>query len=124
MIFEVIQEIIQPWLESNVRTLIVLGIALAFYALIQRYNRPPSTLAHLPYVSFFSFLKYGFKDELYDTYAKEKLLPLLKANGGFFTVSDKNENEKKMGNECVTSHLPFKVGLYDLLILWPSNSLR
>ncbi|KAG0788485.1 hypothetical protein G6F16_001452 [Rhizopus arrhizus] len=85
MIFEVIQEIIQPWLESNVRTLIVLGIALAFYALIQRYNRPPSTLAHLPYVSFFSFLKYGFKDELYDTYAKEKLLPLLKANGGFFT---------------------------------------
>ncbi|KAG1050119.1 hypothetical protein G6F43_007586 [Rhizopus delemar] len=86
MIFEVIQEIIQPWIESNVRILIVFGIVLAFYALVQRYNRPPAALAHLPYVSFFSFLKYGFKDEVYDTYAKEKLLPLLKAKGGLFAA--------------------------------------
>lgn len=91
MIFEVIQEIIQPWIESNVRILIVFGIVLAFYALVQRYNRPPAALAHLPYVSFFSFLKYGFKDEVYDTYAKEKLLPLLKAKGGLFAVSDQKQ---------------------------------
>jgi hypothetical protein len=48
------------------------------YSVIQKINRPPKALRHLPYVGYLSFLKYVFKDELFETYSKELIMPLLK----------------------------------------------
>ncbi|CEG79632.1 hypothetical protein RMATCC62417_14075 [Rhizopus microsporus] len=73
--------VILPFLKSRAGVLSISSAAIlaVLYSLVQKFNRPPSQLRHLPYVDRFTFLKYGFKDIPYDQYGKEKLLPLLKA---------------------------------------------
>lgn len=60
------------------------AIALALlYTVIKRYTSPPKELRHLSTIDYFTFLSYAFRDELFEKYSKEKVIPLFKkgANG-------------------------------------------
>ncbi|CAO3676105.1 unnamed protein product [Rhizopus stolonifer] len=72
--------ILQP--KISVLTACFIVLATLLYTLVQKYNRPPPHLAHLPYISLFTFLRYGFKDEPYEKYVKENIVPLLTPESG------------------------------------------
>lgn len=60
------------------------AVALALlYTAIKKYLRPPKELRHLATVPYFDFLSYAFRDELFENYSKDKVMPLFKkgANG-------------------------------------------
>ncbi|KAI8085855.1 cytochrome P450 [Gilbertella persicaria] len=65
----------------SVSTAVILTL---LYTTIQKFNRPPKQLRHLPYVSYLSFLKYCFRDDLFETYSKQVCMPLLKESNGIY----------------------------------------
>ncbi|KAI8328859.1 cytochrome P450 [Choanephora cucurbitarum] len=56
-------------------------ILTLLYNTLQKFNRPPKQLRHLPYISYFTFLKYSFRDALFETFSKEMTMPLVRSNG-------------------------------------------
>ncbi|CEP12637.1 hypothetical protein [Parasitella parasitica] len=65
---------------ASISTAVVL--ALLFTA-VKMYMKPPKELRHLITMDYFSFLGYVFRDELFETYSNEMVMPLFKkgANG-------------------------------------------
>ena len=66
------------------------AVALALlYTAIKKYMRPPKQLRHLATVPYFDFLSYAFRDELFENYSKDKVMPLFKKGAnGVYVVSD------------------------------------
>jgi hypothetical protein len=86
-------EVIQKTLSPHAETLrfITIGTAAALilaYVAFQKFNKPSKSLMHLPYISFFSFIKYAvIKDALFETYSNELVMPLFKnGNNGVYVV--------------------------------------
>ncbi|KAI9279366.1 cytochrome P450 [Sporodiniella umbellata] len=76
-----LQSKVSAWTAS------VIVVSTLLYGFIQKYNRPPAHLAHLPYISLFTFIKCVFKDVTYEDYIKENVLPILtKESSGVYVA--------------------------------------
>ncbi|KAG2199879.1 hypothetical protein INT46_009819 [Mucor plumbeus] len=82
---DVLVKIVGPKLRTKTGVASIstaVALALLFTA-IKKYIRPPKELRHLATIDYISFLSYAFRDELFETYSNEKVIPLFKkgANG-------------------------------------------
>jgi hypothetical protein len=67
---------------SRRRATVVSAIVLAsLYSFIQKINSPPKRLQHLPTLSLFQFYKHALRNDLFETYSRDAVMPLLKENG-------------------------------------------
>jgi hypothetical protein len=85
----VLLRLISPQLrkKAGIISISTAVIMTVLYSVFQKLNRPPKELRHLPYVGYFSFLKNVFKDELYETYSNQLIMPLLKKeSNGVYAV--------------------------------------
>lgn len=86
---DVLVRLAKPYVGNKTAGIVTLSAAVVLtllYTTIQKYNRPPKNLRHLPYVSFISFLQSVFSDALFENYSKEKCMPLMKQSNGIYIV--------------------------------------
>lgn len=86
-----------PYFQKKKTVVISVGTAavLTFlYTALQKMNRPPPKLRHLPYVGYFSFLNYIFRDALFETYSRKAIMPLAKQSNGIYMVNIQEEEKK------------------------------
>ena len=86
-----ILRLIAPYISKKKAGYVSLGAAVVLtflYTTAQKFNRPPLSLRHLPYVGYFSFLNYIFKDALFETYSRKLIMPLIKESNGIYMVSE------------------------------------
>lgn len=66
-------------------TAALLTVAYSFY---RKITSPPKHMRHLPYIGSYHFIKDVFTNELYETYSKRRIMPLLEqGSNGFYMVS-------------------------------------
>ncbi|KAI8361722.1 cytochrome P450 [Blakeslea trispora] len=66
----------------SVSTAVILAV---LYTTLQKFNQPPKQLRHLPYVTYFTFLKYSFRDALFEHFSNEMTMPLIrKGSNGIY----------------------------------------
>lgn len=88
----VLLQIIAPYLQNNRKKAGVVSLSAAviltlLYTTLQRFNRPARSLRHLPYLGYFSFLNYCFKNELFENYSQKLIMPLIKQSNGVYMVN-------------------------------------
>ncbi|CAO0796787.1 unnamed protein product [Mucor circinelloides] len=86
------------------------AVALALlYTAIKKYLRPPKELRHLATVPYFDFLSYAFRDELFENYSKDKVMPLFKkgANGVYVRPNVIGWNVE-LANPLIVKHVLLK----------------
>lgn len=87
----VVMRLIAPYLHNRKKAGVVsvsaAVILTLLYTTLQRFNRPARSLRHLPYVGYFSFLNYIFKDELFEKYSQKLIMPLIKQSNGVYMVN-------------------------------------
>jgi hypothetical protein len=87
---DVLVKIVGPKLRTKTGVASIstaIALALLFTA-IKKYMRPPKELRHLATIDYISFLSYAFRDELFETYSNEKVIPLFKKGAnGVYVVS-------------------------------------
>lgn len=111
-----LMRLVAPYLRNKKTGVISLSAAVLLtliYTTIQKFNRPPPSLRHLPYVSYFSFLKYIFKDELFETYSKKLIMPLIKESSGVYMRPTVTGWAVELANPLAVKQLLFKQGIYN-----------
>jgi hypothetical protein len=86
---DVLIKLAEPYVANKTVGIVTLSAAVALaliYTTIQKFNRPPSKLRHLPYVGFLSFLNYTFRDQLFEKYSEDLIMPLMKQSNGIYMV--------------------------------------
>lgn len=94
---DTVLRMVSPQLRKKAKVISVTAavILTLLYATFQKVNKPPKALRHLPYVSRFSFLKYIFRNALYETYSKQLVMPLLKKeSNGIYMVAIRKSSIK------------------------------
>jgi hypothetical protein len=111
----VIMQLIAPYLRNKKVRAVSLSAAVVLtllYATIQKFNRPPPSLRHLPYVGYLSFLKYTLKDELFEKYSKKLIMPLVKQSNGVYMRPTVTGWAVELANPLAVKQLLFKQGIY------------
>lgn len=68
----------------SLSTAAVLALVYSFYL---KNNAPPKQLRHLPYISRYQFMRNVFKNELFENYSKNHVMPILEqSSNGVYAV--------------------------------------
>lgn len=89
-ILDIYNQYIVPRLtKKNKAIAISTAVALSLYIIVDKYIKPPRKLRHIPYQSYYEFLKTILYKETYDTRAKNFYLPTINSpsNNGIYMVS-------------------------------------
>ncbi|KAI8994752.1 cytochrome P450 [Pilobolus umbonatus] len=70
--------------NAGVVTISTAVIITLVYSIITRISKPPSNLKHIPHLPYTDFVKGITGNVLFETFTKEKLVPLMKMSNGIY----------------------------------------